>query len=554
VGLPRLKRALGLAAQAWVCACAGEDAASIPVGALSQRLRPDAADSGLLQPRYEAGSTVMFHDSSAGHFRVHFVRTGVHAVPPRDANADGTPDYVQDIADEYERVLSFYLAQGFRAPVSDEAVSDGNGGDGRFDVYLLNFPTGADGSYRGELSREPPGRGCAGYMLQENDFDGRGYASLQDATRIIASHELFHALQNAYVNEVSIVLSEASAVWASERYDARSNDFEAFVPGYLARPERSLLQEPTGPPDAFSYGAALWFRQLEEAYDAALVPRLWDELAQGEAADLSWAQALARVVSRDYQSSLHDAFTRFARWNLFTAGRADPGQAYAEGARYPLVAERAVTLPFHDDLVRLLPLSAHHFAAPFAGERVHVAVAPADALGEHRVLLARERAGRIADVREAPAAQVSTLDGLALGDRIHLVLVDARAEGGTLRVRLCLGDESAVSSCAAESADAGAAPGEQDGGTPPAHADASDDAHADDPSRADDARPRARPADDSTSAGDAEAAFLTDAGAASDVRARNGGCSSNQRAPAHGVWLALPLLWLSRRRRAAPQC
>jgi hypothetical protein len=497
VGVPRLKRALGPAVLAWLCACAGEGAPGIPLGELSSRLRPDDADSELPQPRYDPGSTLEFHDSSAGHFRVHFVRAGAHAVPARDTDANGAPDYVEDTADEYERVLSFYLEQGFRAPLDDEAVSDGNGGDARFDVYLLNFPTGADGSYRKELCGEAPGSGCAGYMLQENDFDGRGYANVREATRIIASHELFHAVQNAYLNEISGVLAEASAVWASERYDARTNDFETLVPGYLMRPERSLLQEPSGPPDAFSYGAALWFRQLEEAYDAALVPKLWDELSARAEAELSWPEALEVVLSRDYESSLGEAFTRFARWNLYTAGRADPTLAYASGARYPLVTERSMALPLYDDVVRLLPLSAHHFAAAPATQSVHVAVAAADALDAQHILLARERAGRIAEVREAPASQVATLDGLELGDRVHLVLVDTRAQGDTLRVKLCVGDENALAPCDASEEDAGS----------------DDEPHA-------------------------------DSDAASKARTRNAGCSATQRAPESGLWWTLAWLLL----------
>lgn len=412
-------------------------------------LRPDAADGGLPQPLYEPGVVVTRYDAPQGNFRVHYTTEGASAVPRADTNADAIPDYVVAVASEYERVLAFYRdTLGFLQPPSDREVTDGNGGDGRFDVYLLDFPTGADGSYRSESCSSATGTSCGGYMLQENDFNGRRYASLDEATRILASHELFHAVQSAYVSSPSSVLGEATAVWACERYDPSLDDFEAFVRGYLARPERSLLQEPSGPPDAFSYGAALLFRQLEEAYDDDLVRLLWEELARA-AEPQGFGVALDRVLRQHYQSSLAEAYTRFARWNLYTERRADSALAYAEGARYPPLTEQPLTLPFYDELVRMLPLSTRAYVVEPTGSELLVAVGGelAQRAGL-RWLLAVERAGRITRVVEASTDTVVSSGAVERGlDKVHVMLIDTRAEGATERVALCLGAADDLTPC-----------------------------------------------------------------------------------------------------------
>lgn len=412
-------------------------------------LRPDAADGGLPEPLYEPGVVVRRFDSPQGSFRVHYTNQGASAVPARDDDLDAVPDYVELVAAEYERVLAFYRdTLGFLPPPSDLAVSDGNGGDGRFDVYLLDFPTGADGAFRSEPCVSATGVRCGGYMLQENDFRGRAYASLEEATRILASHELFHAVQSAYVSSPSSVLGEATAVWASERYDSSLSDFDTAVRGYLARPERSLLQEPAGPPDAFAYGASLLFRQLEESYDDGLVRLLWEELARAPE-PAGWGVALDRVLKRHYQSSLADAYVRFARWNLYTGGRADSALAYAEGARYPGLTEQPLTLPFYDALVRTLPLSTRAYVVEPTQRELLVTLGGEGSAREGlRWLLAVERAGRITRVLEASTELPVSTGPVERGlDKVHAMLIDTRAEGATQRVAVCLGDTRDLTPC-----------------------------------------------------------------------------------------------------------
>ena len=247
------------------------------------------------------------------------------------STAAASPTSSKQVASEYDAVLGFYRDElGFHEPLRDDFVRGDNGGDDRFDVYLLDFPTSADGSFRHDACLPDAPSRCAGHMLHENDFNGRSYPSTQLATRILASHELFHAVQAAYTIDAGVVLGEGTATWASEAYDAALPDFEAIAPGYFDRPERSLAQEPTGPVDAFSYGSAIFFRYLEERFDAEVIRELWEALEQGDGGDgATWPAALDALLAERHDSSLAEAFAQFAEWNLYTADRADAAIAYS---------------------------------------------------------------------------------------------------------------------------------------------------------------------------------------------------------------------------------
>jgi MYXO-CTERM domain-containing protein len=411
-----------------------------------------------MPPVFAASDTVERLDSP--RFRIHYTRAGSHAVPADDADRDGTPDYVQEVAREYEAVRAFYRDElGFLEALPDDAVPEDNGGDGRFDVYLLDFPTTADGAFRQERCLTEAASRCTGYMLHENDFARRSYPSRQRATRILASHEYFHAIQNAYDARAGVVLGEGTAVWASEAYDDSLGDLEGFARGYLGRPERSLGQEPSGPVDEFSYGSAIFFQFLSERFDPSLVRELWQGLL--EAADAgeppalgsSWHPVLDRVLQREHASSLAQAFAEFTRWNLYTGPRADPTRSYRSGAMYPEVSSSVEALPFNDASVRVFPLSARFYRATLErAQALTFALGAGDTgLAGLELILARESEGRIEEIASGDAAEETTLSlELEAGDVVHAVVLNTRASGESLRPALCLGDAAAVKRCRGE--------------------------------------------------------------------------------------------------------
>lgn len=425
-----------------------------------EALRPTDTGSNLMW-RFAAGEVVESAALDGGTFRVHFTRAGVNAVPTADTNDSGVPDFVEQVEDAYEAVGALYHGPlGFRRPRSDATVSP-NGGDDRFDVYLLDFARQADGAFR--VDQCPPGsvEQCIGYVVQENDFVGYGYPSTLVATRILGSHEYFHAVQAAYDNAQDTVLSEGTAVWATERFDPSTDDFEHFVGGYLNDPGRSIDAPPSTPVPSFAYGSAIFFRFLTERHDDALIRKLLERVENGNGdpsepdnvPNPTWVVQLDALLKRDYQSSFADEFREFAKWNLFTGTAADATQSYENGAAYPLVKTSDVTLPHLAESVRVYYASTNYYFAVAAGRSLVTArlvdspLTPADDTEDLAVWLTVRRNGR--NEQLVALAPGTTVD--ATGAAVLVAVVNTRrgAVGTSLSQRpgLCIGTPAEVDAC-----------------------------------------------------------------------------------------------------------
>jgi MYXO-CTERM domain-containing protein len=445
---------LPLSAAGTLLACSARALPVDPIESSGQALRP--TDPSAQPPVFQADESIEEQQSPSGFFRIFFTRSGRDAVPSADDDGDGVPDFVQLVGREFEAVSAFYQQLGYRDALraSDVAGDDAGGaaGEHTFDVYLVDFPTSADGGFRSEACRSAPAQGCAGYMLVENDFAGHDYASPDAAIRLLASHEYFHAVQAAYLTNVSKVLAEGTAVWASEAFDSSLDDFEQQIPGYLARPDRPLGTDPVGAVDPSTYGSALFFEFLELNYGREVIRELLEALAAADdPANTAWPVELEAVLMQMHGSSLADAFARFAEWNLYTGARADPALSYPEGASYPLVTERAVTLPFSDRGVYVFPLSARYYAAKLSAASPLSAAADLTAGADPSGLaglLAREHANAIVEIQHLDAAHdgVLTLNGEA-GDTLHFLIFDQNTDGDAARPDVCIGSPDDVAKC-----------------------------------------------------------------------------------------------------------
>jgi len=409
--------------------------------------RPDSPNATDLW-RYDAGDVVESVVSPGGGFRLHFTRAGKNAVPVEDLNTNGTPDFVERTAALYDAALAFYRdTLGYRAPLADGT----DGGDARFDVYLLDFGGSADGRFvkeRCDVSR------CSGYMAQENDFAGYGYANADEGTRVVGSHELFHAVQAAYDADQSTIISEGTAVWATEQFDPSLRDFEGFVRGYLTRPDRPLDEPLPGPVDPFSYGSAIFFQYLGERHGRDAVRALWEacEDGAGGVADPQWFAALDGVL-RARGTSFADVFTDFARANLYTGRRSDPTRGYADASGYGLVRVDAVTAT-STDLARLFHASARYVGLAVGGRAgvtaafVPAASLPAGATAPLRLMLAVRRGDVVSDPVMFPLDGNAPVVDVAGADEVIAVVLHTAQSGESIRGALCLGTPDEVAACA----------------------------------------------------------------------------------------------------------
>lgn len=428
--------------------------------------RPDNPGDGLFT--FDVGDDIETFDTE--HFRIHYTRAGTHSVPVADDDASGVPDHVEDLGNIYEAALDAYVVLGFRAPVSDDGFAD-NGGDGRFDVYLVDFAFSADGAYRSEFC-ENGGDICHGHMVQENDFRGYSYPSPRIGNLTVASHELFHAVQAAYDADQGAVYAEGTAVWASEQFDETLFDLEGFSDGYLGGADSPLDSQSASPVDPFSYGSSIFFQYLSEQYGTDVVRALVEatEDGAGGVTDPFWFEVIDGVLEREASISFEDVFADFARACLFTGRRAIAGEGFEhaddfaerepEAAELPVAQDRFVLFTSSSRLVRVVARGRSSVQAAL------VASDPTQLAGLTLRVVARNVDSGA--VREASAAGGVVADAIDVGvdDDIFVLLINARQQGQGGRPRLCIGDPAEVDACVAAVAAEGEGEGEGDDDEP----------------------------------------------------------------------------------------
>lgn len=415
--------------------------ANVPWELVSE-LRPDEPGSTDLF-RFGSGDTVVSFASPGGNFRLHYTQAGANAVPSADADTSGVPDFIEQAADIYEDVLAFYRDElGFLAPLSDASLPH-NGGDGRFDVYFIDFAGSADGAFRQD---DCDGDQCIGYMVQENDFASYGYSSRLEGTRVLASHEFFHAIQAAYDSNQGGILGEGSAVWATEQFDPTLDDFEHLADGYLDRPERSLDTPLPGPVDPFSYGSSVFFQFLSERYERDVIRKLYERVVE-DGDEPTWFTQLALMLGQDYGSSFAEAFTDFATWNIYTGARADAAVAYDRGGELSQVKSTTVQAPVSNAL-RVFYASTQYFVVPAAGRTELVAelVSADEELGSLRLIVAAMAGNTVLQQAVVEGGARATL---TMGDAsvVMIGVANTTTSGNSAKPTLCVGTAKEVAAC-----------------------------------------------------------------------------------------------------------
>jgi MYXO-CTERM domain-containing protein len=336
--------------------------------ATADAARPDQG-GGLFH--FEDSDVLAFVDGPTGAVRVHYSVDGPNVTRMDDDDEDGIPDFPQLVADTAENVLAFYESEEFRTPLreSDMGLS-ALGGSDAFDFYLVDFGGNSDGNFSVDACA---GDVCSGFMIMENDFRGYGYPSLEEATAVLTSHELFHAVQAAYNFSQPGWMSEGTAVWAERRYDPSIRDFLWFAGAYLEEPTRSLNRPPAGMVTAFSYGTALFFEFMSVRLGT------WSGVALQEAMEGRDEDEAIEAIDDVFDQgglSILGEWPVFAAWNLATGDRAGGAESYefaADIGSVPLEVEAGSALLMDDN--RFYPLAATYFQVTLPeGEAAFAAV------------------------------------------------------------------------------------------------------------------------------------------------------------------------------------
>jgi hypothetical protein len=269
-----------------------------------------------------------------GQVLVWYTTEGTQAVNRASSRSDQIPDDVATVAAVTSDALTRYAELGFRAPLSDSLSPScgSNGGDGRFDVYLMSM-RGADGlavPETGRCASDNP-KQCATYLIAKSNFADY-YDSAELGIRTVLPHETFHAVQNAYDVDIDRFWAEGSAEWAAKRLDPTLTDLERNLPAFFSQSSRSLDAPPSAVTSAFLYGSAIWPVFLSQRFGEDIVRSVLEaEAAQGDP-----AIAATDEVLHTMQSSIADEFPMFAAWNAATGARTGTG-GYENAMDYPEV-------------------------------------------------------------------------------------------------------------------------------------------------------------------------------------------------------------------------
>jgi len=277
--------------------------------------------------------------SPGGNFRIHFTRSGSHAVS--GSGVSGTPQYVLEAAlaaDSAYKVIVDEL--GFLPPLPDDGI------DGiELDIYIRNY----GGSFYGMTYFEDYTPSPA-YLVVDNNYTEDSYAtSGLDALRVTIAHEFFHMVQVRYAHPRIPINSnpywyEISSTWMEEKCYPEVDDYHAYVADNFGQSSFPNLDDDRYG-FAFSYGHGLFGQILDIEYGKSngkhIMLDIWQSLSDREATD-----NLDIVLnSSPWQSSLTQAIGKYALYNVFTGSRAISNSYYPDAVELPEVSLIQYDLP-----------------------------------------------------------------------------------------------------------------------------------------------------------------------------------------------------------------
>ena len=209
-----------------------------------------------------------FWDTPGGHFRVHYIANpaSVDAPLPDDLVdaagtpvPDGVPDWVQTVGNTAEFAHDFEVVQRAYRPITNDTF-DGNlrGGDGRFDIYVVDFAGHGKRGVLGLVANDPIGS-LASYMLVDDDYSVAEIGPVSKTLEVLqatVAHELFHAVQFSYTSEgLPVWLAESTATWMESQVYPDVHDNVGYLAALVGKATETALWK-TG--NLHEYGA-WWF-------------------------------------------------------------------------------------------------------------------------------------------------------------------------------------------------------------------------------------------------------------------------------------------------------
>ena len=283
------------------------------------------------------------YDTPQGHFRIHYVKEGDSAVPGED--------WVDTCGQVLEHVWETEInALGYNEPPGDGWYPDtlDNGGDDRYDVYLVNLSLLYLGYTQGEYFVSPPS--ATSYIVLDNDYVG--YLSIHTRVewlQVTFAHEFFHAIQMGYDateydyedERARPYWMEMSAVWMEDMVYDDVNDYLGYLDAFFDEPWLSFKTFRSSM-DIHPYGSCVWPMFLSERFDTSIIRVIWEKCAEVPEDNVFDPPSPEDKSATDqalegWGTDFGEVFREFTVWNYFTGERKIQGLLYEEGDLFPLV-------------------------------------------------------------------------------------------------------------------------------------------------------------------------------------------------------------------------
>lgn len=250
------------------------------------------------------------------NFCFHFTTSGADAVPVTDTNNNGTPDYVEKMAGVFENVRTQYQTKNYTMPPLDGT----EGGSAKYDIYISNIGKDLYGSVSAEnlIGNNPQSASITeltamtSFMKMNNDYSWAPLSS-DNAIKVTAAHEFFHAIQNGIEIQNTNFLKEATAAWAEDEIYPGIDDNLLYLPSTFNNPDIALnlnanfdssLTTLIGSPyEQHWYGSWIFFRYLSDNTNSDIIRQILNSTI-----DYYEINAIDNVLNTNYNISFDTVF------------------------------------------------------------------------------------------------------------------------------------------------------------------------------------------------------------------------------------------------------
>ena len=395
---------------------------------------------GNADPQNDGYSVPQAPPDCGTRFCVHYVTSTADAPSLTDTTpANGIPDYVDMTLSVFENEVfpcengsaplgctqAGSTGLGWPQPPSDLTETPDNGGDGRFDVYLVDLGTQIYGY--AATDPQPSAPTLYSYMVLDNDYAGFGYPDPAVPLEVTAAHEYNHVLQYGIDPNEDTWMFESTATWAEEQVYPAIDDYLNYMPTWVAS-TADPLTDANGGGGIKIYGSAVWNHFIDARHGAGTILDAWEASTNvngGPFAPASYGTAIAANGGAGFSEEFDDFSAAVAEWNAPGSGFPDPypdvprGGSLTAGAAATTVQLDHTTFALRDVAVPTSPSTLTLTATLPAGLKGAIAL-----VGRSGGLSTGTVTTRIQRVSSGGAASVSLPNAAGLA-RITAVFVNS---------------------------------------------------------------------------------------------------------------------------------